>query len=82
MSLKLKRYILNVAEKDLKPGEVSATNEDVVELDNQNIYKIISLPFGGFIAIDPENIHCYKRRIKSKLVTKRLRKPMKFTGIS
>lgn len=32
------------------------------------------------MAIDPDNIHCYRRRIKTKVITKKLRTSMKITG--
>lgn len=40
------------------------------------------LEFGGMIAFDTEFIHCYKRKLKSKLISKRLRKPMKVCAIA
>jgi hypothetical protein len=79
--MKVKRYNMNIAERELKSSDIPSM-EEVTELDNINIYKVIPLPFGGFIALDPENIHCYKRRIKFKLVSKVLRKPLRFSGFT
>ena len=76
MQLKLKRYYLNMNDKDIE----SSSNEDICDFDNPNIYRLISLPFGGFLAIDPEHIHCFKRRIKTKVVSKKLRNSMKITA--
>ena len=39
------------------------------------------MEFGGFIAIEPEFIHCFKKRIKHKVVSKKLRKPLKIKAI-
>ena len=63
-------------EKDIEQG----SSEDTVEFDNPNVYRVLPLHFGGFIAIDPENIHCYRKRIKTKVISKKLRNPMKITA--
>lgn len=63
MQLKMKRYYLNIAEKDIE----SSSNDDHLDFDNPNILRVRELEFGGFIAFDPENIHVYRKRIKSKI---------------
>ena len=65
-----------MVEKDIE----SNTNEDQAEFENPSIYRVREMEFGGFIAFDPENIHCYRKRIKSKIITKKLRNPMKVTA--
>lgn len=45
------------------------------------IYKVFPLEFGGFIAFEPEYIHVYKRKIKNKIISKRLRTLMKVKSI-
>jgi hypothetical protein len=41
------------------------------------------LPFGGFLAFEPEFIHCYKKKIRNKLVSRKLtRKPIKVSAIT
>lgn len=39
------------------------------------------LEIGGFIAFEPDYVHCYKRRIRSKICSKKLRNVMKVTAI-
>jgi hypothetical protein len=34
------------------------------------------LEFGGFLAFEPDFVHVYKRRVKSKLLSKKLRTSM------
>eukprot|EP00347_Sterkiella_histriomuscorum_P011081 403373826 len=76
--LKLKKYYLNILEKDIEPAQ----NEQQLDFENMHIIRVKELEFGGFIAFDPENIHCYKKRINSKIISKKLRKPMKVTSIT
>lgn len=67
-----------MADKDIESS--GTPSEDQAEFDSPSIYRVLPLDFGGFIAFDPEYIHCYKKRIKTKVVTKKLRTPMKVTG--
>ncbi len=69
---------MNLAEKDIESA--SSHHEDLAEFESPNIYRVLPLDFGGFLAIDPDFIHCYKRRIKTKVVSKKLRTTMKITG--
>ena len=76
--MQLKKYELNVADKDIE----SQANEDVATFEGNNVYQIYPLDFGGYLAIEPDQIHCYKRRVKTKVVSKKLRKHMKIKAIS
>lgn len=74
----MKRYYLNIADKDI---ENAASHHDVeAEFESPTVYRILPLDFGGYLAIDPDFIHCYRRRIKTKVVSKKLRSTMKITG--
>lgn len=74
----MKKYYLNIQEKDIEP----VSHDDHVDFDSHHIYRVMELEFGGIIAFDPENIHCYRKRIRSKINSKRLRKPMKVSAIT
>jgi len=67
-----------MADKDIETSQ----NDDQVDFDTQTLYKLKELEFGGFIAFDPEHIHCYRKKIKNKVVFKKLRKPMKVTALT
>jgi Mono-functional DNA-alkylating methyl methanesulfonate N-term len=41
----------------------------------------VPLVFGGYLAFDPENVHLYKKKIKLRLLTKKLRTLMKVAAI-
>jgi len=77
MQHRLKRYYLNIADKDIEAGGVDET----LEFEGVNIYRVVPLEFGGVIAFEPDYIHCYRRRIKTKVISKKLRNQMKVTSI-
>ena len=84
--MRLKRYLLDIQGKDLKSvheqqdhhhhHQHSRHDRDVVELDS-GVYKVEPLCFGGFLAIEADKVHCYRRNIQEKLLTKELRKSMR-----
>ncbi|CDW78610.1 dna damage-binding protein 1 [Stylonychia lemnae] len=76
--LRVKKYTLNMADKDIEP----TSNDDQVDLESSTTYRIKELDFGGFLAFDPEYIHCFRKRIKNKIISKKLRKPMKITAFN
>ena len=80
MQLWFKKYHLHIDQKDLKAAQDSGT-ESVVKLPNQNVYRIFALPFGGFLAFDPENVTLYRKNIRLTLITKKLRKIMRVNAI-
>jgi hypothetical protein len=80
MQLWFKKYHLHIDQKDLKPSQESGS-ESVVKLPNKNVYRIFPLPFGGFLAFDPENVICYRKNIRHTLITKKLRKIMRINSI-
>lgn len=53
-----------------------------MELENTNIYRVFPLAFGGFLAFDHEYIHCYKKKFRFKLVSRKLRKGMRIAAIT
>jgi hypothetical protein len=77
VQLKMKRYELSMADKDIESGQA----EEVADFESNQVYKVFPLIFGGYIAFEPELIHCYKRKIKTKIVSKRLKNPMQVTAI-
>lgn len=64
---------MNLTEKDIIDSQAS---EDICEFDNNNIYKIIPLDFGGFLAFDPDYMHVYRRKVRTKVISKKLRSQM------
>lgn len=77
MSLQLKRYELNIGDKDIETSAV----EDIATFESLNVYKVVPLEFGGYLAFDTDFVHCYKKRIRTRVVSKKLRKPMKIKDI-
>mgnify|MGYP001807394320 CR=1 FL=1 len=69
---------MNIAEKDIEAGP----SDETLEFESQNIYRVMPLDFGGMIAFEPDAIHCFRRKIKTKVVTKKLRSSMKVVGFT
>lgn len=80
MSLRVKKYNMSIIDKDLKSSDTNST-EDTVELEKLSTYMICPLDFGGFLAIDSDNISVYKKKLRTKLLTKQLRKVMQVKAI-
>lgn len=80
MQLRVKKFNMSLIDKDLKSSDTNST-EDTVELEKLSAYMIYPLDFGGFLAIDPDNISVYKKKLKTKLLTKQLRKVMQVKAI-
>lgn len=69
-----------MADKDIEPVYGTSGDEDCV-FESSHVYLLRPLEFGGFIAFDSDNVYLYRKRIRSKIVSKRLRNPMKITAI-
>jgi hypothetical protein len=46
-----------------------------------NIYKVMPLEFGGFLAFEPDYVHVYRKRIRTKVLSKKLRTSMTVKAI-
>lgn len=80
--MKLKRYQLKLDDKDLKTSDGTPTfNEDNVEFESPNVYKLLPLVFGGFLAFDSQTVHCYKKKIRFLLSSKKLKRPLRVTAV-
>ena len=81
----MKKYELNAAEKDIvAASNISGgggTSEDTVQFESNEVYLIQQLEFGGYLAFEPNFVHCYKRRIRTKVVSMKLRNPMRIKAI-
>ena len=64
---------MNLADKDIVD---SGAIEDVCEFESNNVYKVVPLEFGGFVAFDPDYMHVYRKRVRTKVISKKLRSQM------
>lgn len=66
-----------MTERDLE----GQNQDEICEFKSLNIYKILPLEFGGFLAFEPEYIHVHKKEIKMSIISKKLRDSIKVTSI-
>lgn len=75
LSFRVKKFNMSLVDKEFKTSDINST-EDTIELEKLSTYLIHPLEFGGFLAIDPDNITVYKKKLRQKLVSKQLRKTL------